>query len=190
MGVGHRRPMGARRTLLNLYGPTESSIVATISRPLDGLSNPPIGVPVDGSTVAVLDAELRPVASVRSASCTSQAPAWPVVPGRPGLTAERFVASVLGPGRMYRTGDLVRRRSTASTSTSADPTVRSRSAASVWNSARWRPCSPPTRMSTPRSRSNTRARSRLSSTDGGTSMSNVSGGLLPRDYRGTWCPVW
>ncbi len=49
------------RTLLNLYGPTESSIVATISRPLDGLSNPPIGVPVDGSTVAVLDAELRPV---------------------------------------------------------------------------------------------------------------------------------
>ncbi|NKS03385.1 amino acid adenylation domain-containing protein [Rhodococcus hoagii] len=99
------------RTLLNLYGPTESSIVATISRPLDGLSNPPIGVPVDGSTVAVLDAELRPVGVGAVGELYLAGPGLARgYLGRPGLTAERFVASVLGPGRMYRTGDLVRRR--------------------------------------------------------------------------------
>ncbi|MFC9517869.1 amino acid adenylation domain-containing protein [Nocardiaceae bacterium NPDC056970] len=99
------------RTLLNLYGPTESSIVATISRPLDGLSNPPIGVPVDGSTAAVLDAELRPVAVGAVGELYVAGPGLARgYLGRPGLTAERFVASVLGPGRMYRTGDRVRRR--------------------------------------------------------------------------------
>ncbi|MFM1726530.1 amino acid adenylation domain-containing protein [Rhodococcus sp. PAM 2766] len=99
------------RTLLNLYGPTESSIVATISRPIDGLSTPPIGVPVDGSVAAVLDAELRPVAVGAVGELYIAGPGLARgYLGRPALTAERFVASVLGPGRMYRTGDLVRRR--------------------------------------------------------------------------------
>ncbi len=111
MGVGHRRPMGARTDAAESVRPTESSIVATISRPLDGLSNPPIGVPVDGSTVAVLDAELRPVGVGAVGELYLAGPGLARgYLGRPGLTAERFVASVLGPGRMYRTGDLVRRR--------------------------------------------------------------------------------
>lgn len=108
-GVAARWAQG--RTLLNLYGPTEATVVATISRPLDGLSNPPIGVPVDGATAAVLDTELRPVAVGTVGELYVAGPGLARgYLGRPGLTAGRFVASVLGPGRMYRTGDLVRRR--------------------------------------------------------------------------------
>lgn len=99
------------RTLLNLYGPTEASVVATITTALTGNRNVPIGSLVDGMTAAVLDTGLRPV---RAGTVGELYLAGPGLAqgylGRPGLTAARFVASVLGPGRMYRTGDLVRRR--------------------------------------------------------------------------------
>ena len=76
------------------------------------------------------------------ASCTSPAPAWPAATcDRPGLTAERFVADPFGrPARgctapaTWPAGD-----PTASWSTSAAPTTRSRSAASASSSARSRP---------------------------------------------------
>lgn len=100
--------------VINLYGPTETTIWSTVME-LAGrdLDSPPIGRPIWNTSVHVLDRDMKPV---------------PVgIPGdlyigglgvadgylrRPELTAERFVADPFGaPGaRLYKTGDLARWR--------------------------------------------------------------------------------
>jgi len=112
----HVGPGGPR--LLNTYGPTEATIVATAAE-LRASDEPtrivPIGRPVRNTQVYVLDRRGEPV---------------PIgVPGelhiagegiakgyfeRPELTAERFIANPFSDdpdSRLYRTGDLVRYRS-------------------------------------------------------------------------------
>ncbi|WP_139808125.1 AMP-binding protein, partial [Mycobacterium avium] len=50
------------RVMINVYGPTETTIVAAVSAPLTpGPEAPPIGAPVPGTALRVLDAHLRPV---------------------------------------------------------------------------------------------------------------------------------
>ncbi|WP_261899529.1 AMP-binding protein, partial [Mycobacterium marinum] len=50
------------RALLNAYGPTETTIYATVSVPLHaGETVVPIGAPVPGAALFVLDRWLRPV---------------------------------------------------------------------------------------------------------------------------------
>ncbi|MFQ2879976.1 AMP-binding protein, partial [Mycobacterium sp. MS3] len=50
------------RVLVNAYGPTETTVCATRSAPLSvGSGTPPIGAPISGAAVFVLDGWLRPV---------------------------------------------------------------------------------------------------------------------------------
>ncbi|BBC66522.1 hypothetical protein MMRN_34180 [Mycobacterium marinum] len=99
------------RTLINAYGPTEATIYLTAAPPLHaGATVVPIGAPVPGAGVFVLDGWLRPVppgtvGELYVAGAGVGVGYW----RRGGLSAARFVACPFGAAgsRMYRTGDLV-----------------------------------------------------------------------------------
>ncbi|MCX4733495.1 non-ribosomal peptide synthetase [Streptomyces sp. NBC_01363] len=101
-------------TVVNGYGPTETTTFAAthrIHRPLDYTGAIPIGEPLDNHRLYVLDEGLRlvPPGTPGELYIAGAGLARGYL-GRPGMTADRFVADPYGPAgtRMYRTGDLVR----------------------------------------------------------------------------------
>jgi amino acid adenylation domain-containing protein len=113
----HRRPpQGLPFTLVNNYGPTESTVVATSGEvaPAGADSKQPsIGRAIDGTQIHILDEQMRPMApGVAGELFIGGAGLARGYRNRPELTAERFVPNPFsngsGSGRLYRTGDRAR----------------------------------------------------------------------------------
>ncbi|WP_168706755.1 non-ribosomal peptide synthetase, partial [Gordonia paraffinivorans] len=103
------------RTLINVYGPTEATIIITGSEALSPERQLTIGTPNNGVGAIVLDERLHPVPAGVVGELYLMGPQ--ITRGyhrRPGLTSTRFVPAPMVAGRrfagrrMYRTGDLVR----------------------------------------------------------------------------------
>jgi amino acid adenylation domain-containing protein len=111
--VGRIEAAAAGCRVLNHYGPTETTVgCCTFEVGPEGRvpssATVPIGRPLAGARVYVLDAQLEPVpVGVAGELCVGGAGVVRGYVNRPQETAERFVADPQG-GRMYRTGDRVR----------------------------------------------------------------------------------
>ncbi|HKV09944.1 MAG TPA: amino acid adenylation domain-containing protein [Thermoanaerobaculia bacterium] len=100
--------------LVNHYGPTESTVVASCA-PVAAVDDqdPPIGRPIDNLRIYVADRHLRPVPiGVPGELLIAGVGLARGYLGQPVLTAQRFVPDPFGGsgGRLYRTGDLTRWR--------------------------------------------------------------------------------
>jgi arthrofactin-type cyclic lipopeptide synthetase B len=97
-----------RFALINNYGPTEATVVATSGRVRAGQALH-IGRPVANASTYLLDAQLRPVpVGVAGELYVGGSGVARGYLNRADLTAERFLQDPFNPGRMYRTGDLAR----------------------------------------------------------------------------------
>ncbi|MFJ4192819.1 amino acid adenylation domain-containing protein, partial [Pseudomonas sp. NPDC089534] len=112
IGGDRLRQFGRSQTfdVINNYGPTEATVVATSGR-IEAGQTLHIGRPVANATVYLLDEQQRPVPiGVAGELYVGGAGVARGYLNRPELTEERFLQDPFNPGRMYRTGDLARWR--------------------------------------------------------------------------------
>ncbi|MFN2416206.1 MAG: amino acid adenylation domain-containing protein [Pyrinomonadaceae bacterium] len=104
----------AGRTFLNAYGPSETTVCASVAVCLPVREPPPIGRPLGNMRTYVLDRHLRPVpVGARGELHVGGVGVGRGYLRRPGLTAEKFIPDPFGPepgARLYRTGDLASHR--------------------------------------------------------------------------------
>jgi len=110
----HYPPSGLPFQLINNYGPTESTVVATSGPVMTSTSSdlPSIGRPITNTQVYILDSEMRQVPTGSTGELyiggVGLARGYR---NRSDLTAERFVVNPFSDGtgeRLYKTGDLAR----------------------------------------------------------------------------------
>ncbi len=111
----HFPPAGLPFEVVNNYGPTECTVVATSGRvPVESpvKSNdalPAIGRPILNTQIYLLDENLQPVPDGQAGEIyIGGAGLGRGYHNRPDLTRERFIANPFGEGRLYKTGDLAR----------------------------------------------------------------------------------
>lgn len=109
-------PHGLPFALINNYGPTECTVVATsgeIRSSNQTKDAPSIGQPVDNVEIYIVDKELKPVADgVAGELLIGGAGVGRGYLNLPELTAQKFIAhpfSTNAGARLYRSGDLARR---------------------------------------------------------------------------------
>ncbi len=100
-------------SLVNNYGPTECTVVATSGRVQNGAGGlPTIGRPIDNTQVYILDEKLQRVPDGASGElCVGGVGVARGYLNRPELTAKQFVPDPFAAqpqARLYRTGDLAR----------------------------------------------------------------------------------
>ncbi|MUG96209.1 amino acid adenylation domain-containing protein [Scytonema sp. UIC 10036] len=111
----HRIPDKLSFSVVNLYGPTESTVIATAAIVSDLVQTdaPPIGRPIANTRVYILDARMQvvPIGVPGELYIAGVGLARGYL-NRPELTAERFIlnpfSNDLGDRRLYKTGDLAR----------------------------------------------------------------------------------
>ena len=108
---------GERVRLINTYGPTEASVIVSAFEPArfpqvalgDSL---PLGTPVAGARIVLLDENLKPVADGEAGELHIGGP--PLARGylnHPELTAKKFIPDPFSQdpaARLYKTGDMAR----------------------------------------------------------------------------------
>ncbi|WP_063762393.1 non-ribosomal peptide synthetase [Streptomyces sp. NRRL F-5123] len=113
--AGWRARHGDAVRLVNTYGPTEATVIATSAEltAADTAARPPLGRPLPGVRAYVLDRGLRLLpAGFEGELALGGAGLAAGYHGRPDLTGTSFVPDPYGPpgARMYLTGDRVRWR--------------------------------------------------------------------------------
>jgi len=97
------------RGFFNAYGPSESTVCATIAECRDGTRKPSIGRPIDNTKIYILDANLQPVpVGVAGELHISSVGLAKGYLNRPELTQAKFIANPFAEGKLYKTGDLAR----------------------------------------------------------------------------------
>ncbi|NEQ41319.1 MAG: amino acid adenylation domain-containing protein, partial [Okeania sp. SIO3I5] len=103
--LAHQWSVG--RHFFNAYGPTESTVCATVAEIDDGSEQISIGRPIGNTKIYILDNNLQPVPiGVTGEMYIGGDGLARGYLNRPELTTEKFIPNPFAVGSLYRTGDL------------------------------------------------------------------------------------